>query len=238
MKITLLTGKTYKIKEAIDFDIKINPSPTAKRMTLRVDSKERIPVLTLPKYCSNKKAIEFVHANEDWLKKQLSYIPEQKKFQNGDKISLFGKKYVIKHDSALRAGVFTDNKQSPTLYVSGAPEFLHRRVIGFIRELAKKELTKMTRDMAAKIHHKVNNVVIKDTRSRWGSCSSHDNINYSWRISLAPIEVIRYLVAHEVSHLKHQDHSQEFWQCVKSLERRTTHGKNWLRDNGKELYSY
>jgi predicted metal-dependent hydrolase len=81
-------------------------------------------------------------------------------------------------------------------------------------------------------------VVIKDTRSRWGSCSSNNNINYSWRISLAPIEVIRYLVAHEVSHLKYQDHSPEFWQCVKSLERRTTHSKNWLRDNGRELYSY
>ena len=235
MKITLLTGKTYKIKEAFDFDLKIIQSTTAKRLTLRVDSKERIPVLTIPKYCSAKKAIEFVNSNEEWLGRQLLYIPRPKTFQHKDEVSIMGKTYTIKHDPKLRAGVFIEDG---TLYVSGNKEFLHRRVVDFIRATAKKQLSEMTRKMAEKINHKVNNIVIKDTKSRWGSCSSNKNINYTWRIALAPAEVIRYLVAHEVSHLKHQDHSREFWTCVRTLERRASYGRNWLKLYGKELYCY
>ena len=92
--------------------------------------------------------------------------------------------------------------------------------------------------MAEKIGCQVKNVAIKDTKSRWGSCSTLDNINYNWRIALAPEFVISYLIAHEVSHLRHQDHSKEFWQCVKSLFPRCGEGRLWLKQHGKDLYLY
>jgi len=63
----------------------------------------------------------------------------------------------------------------------------------------------------------VNRVTIKDTKSRWGSCSSLNNINYNWRIALAPMNAIDYLIAHETAHLRHRDHSKAFWNCVKTL---------------------
>jgi predicted metal-dependent hydrolase len=225
----------YKIKEALGFDIKIIPSPLAKRLTLRVDSKDRIPVLSIPKYCSAKKAIDFVLQNNEWLDRQLSMVPEPKGFNNKDKISLMGKELIIRHDASLRSGVFIEDN---VLHVSGNIEFLNRRVRDFVKAIAKKELTKLSQKKAAKIGCIINSVVIKDTKSRWGSCSSNNNINYSWRIVLAPYEVIDYLVSHEVSHLKHQDHSREFWKCVKSLHPHYIKNREWLKIHGKELYIY
>jgi predicted metal-dependent hydrolase len=87
--------------------------------------------------------------------------------------------------------------------VSGGIEFLHRRVKDFIKKLALEEFTRRSNIVADKIVKREHNVCFKDTKSRWASCSTLNNINYSWRLALAPDFVIRYIVAHEVSHLKH-----------------------------------
>ena len=117
-------------------------------------------------------------------------------------------------------------------------EFLHRRICDFIKKQSQKELLLLSQQKASLINKKVNNVTLKDTKSRWGSCSSLSNINYNWRIALAPDYVIDYLVSHEVSHLKHQDHSRNFWQCVKNLCPKCAEGRLWLKQKGKELYQY
>ena len=87
MKITLLTGKTYNIEQEIDFPIKIVKSPRAKKLTLRIDSKEHIPVLSLPRYCSQKKAIDFVLLHKEWIQDSLNKLPQSKPFENGERIT-------------------------------------------------------------------------------------------------------------------------------------------------------
>lgn len=235
MKITLLTGRTFDIEHAFDFDIKIIKSATAKRLTLRIDAKERIPVLSLPKRCPAKKAVAFVNEHRGWIEQCLSQIPETKRFEDGEKISVLGKTYQIKHSPQSRRGVYIDHDM---LIVSGDKEFLHRRVCDYIKKTAKQKFFEMSQQKAALIGCHVKNVTIKDTKSRWGSCSSIQNINYNWRIALAPDFVIEYLIAHEVSHLKHQDHSRRFWQCVKNLHPRCGEGRLWLKQHGKDLYLY
>lgn len=235
MKITLLTGKTFDIRQALGLDIKVVKSPAAKRLTLRIDAKERVPVLTLPPRCSSVRAIDFVEQHREWIKECLSKIPKPKTFEDGEKISILGREYTICHTPNARRGVYAENN---ILYVSGAKEFLHRRVCDYIKKTAQKEFLKKSRLLAAKIGCKVKSVTIKDTKSRWGSCSSLDNINYNWRIALAPEFVIDYLIAHEVSHLRHPDHSRSFWQCVKNLHPRCGEGRLWLKTQGKELYLY
>jgi hypothetical protein len=235
MKVTLLTGKIYDIKEALGFDIIVKKSDRAKRLTLRICSKTRAPVLTMPKNCTNKAAVEFVKKNEVWIENTLLKTPEIKKFQNGDKIFLFGQALTITHDSKLKSGTFI---KDGNLFVSGEEAFLHRRVKDFIKKEAKTRLTQLTREKAAIIGARLNSVTIKDTKSRWGSCSTHKNINYSWRLSLAPLEVIDYIVSHEVAHLKHLDHSENFWACVKSLCPNYAKNKSWLQKYGKLLHVY
>ena len=235
MKITLLTGKTFDIQAALNMDIKIIKSPKAKRLTLRIDAKERLPILTIPSRCSAKRAVEFVEMHRAWLEENLQKIPAVKHFENGEKISLMGKEYTINHCPQKRCGVMIEEDN---IVVSGSKEFLHRRICDFIKKKAQEQLLKKSQTLANKIGCHVNHVSIKDTKSRWGSCSSLENINYNWRICLAPKYVINYLVAHEVSHLLHQDHSREFWQCVKKLCPDAAKGRLWLKNYGKELYRY
>ena len=116
--------------------------------------------------------------------------------------------------------------------------FLPRRVRDFIRREAAGRLLELSRQKAALIGCRVNRVTIKDTKSRWGSCSSLNNINYNWRIALAPMNAIDYLIAHETAHLRHRDHSKAFWNCVKTLCPFAESGRRWLKQNGGLLYAY
>lgn len=239
MRITLLTGKTsdlpQKIQNELDFPIKIISSPRAGKLTLRIDSKERLPVLSVPQRCPVKKAVDFVNFHKEWIFDSLKKIPDSKTFEDTETFSLFGRLVTICHNPKLRKGVFLENN---ILYVSGEKEFLHRRVRDFIKKQAKNIFYTKSQELAQKIGCRVKDVTIKDTKSRWGSCSSMCNINYSWRIALAPEFVINYLIAHEVSHLKHQDHSRNFWNCVRALEPECSRGRLWLKQHGKELYLY
>ena len=235
MKITLLTGKTFDISEEVGMDIKVIRSDKSGKLILRIDSKERIPVLSVPRFCSQRRAVKFVNDNMDWILQSLAKLPEIKNFCDGDTIFLFGQSVTISHRPQEKGGVWLDGN---LLCVSGKAEFLHRRIRDYIRRRAADEFYLRSKKLAEQIGCKLNGVVIKDTKSRWGSCSSLNNINYSWRIALAPDFVIDYLLAHEVSHLKHHNHSDSFWKCVANLCPEWSKGNSWLRRNGKTLYAY
>lgn len=235
MKITLLTGKTFDIAREAGIELKVVNSTRAKRLGLRIDAKKRIPVLTVPRFCSRRQALDFVKSQKNWIEEHLKKLPEQKWFEDGEVITLAGEPLVIRHCSDMRSGVVIEDGW---LKVSGDKAFLSRRVRDFIKEQAYCFLSELSVRKAKKISCKVNRIVIKDAKSRWGSCSSLNNINYSWRIMLAPVKVIDYLVAHEVAHLRHHNHSDEFWCCVENLADDADFGRQWLKKNGAELNRY
>ena len=235
MKITLLTGKTFDIKNEVGFDVEVVMSNRARLLGLRIDAKKRLPVLTVPKYCSKKQAVKFVTAQKDWIEEHLKKIPQRRPFEAGEKICLNGQELELKHCENLRAGVQIVGEY---MLVSGEKAFFSRRVRDFVKEQAQKILYQMSIEKALKIGCKLNRVVIKDTKSRWGSCSSLNNINYNWRIMLAPQKVIDYLTAHEVAHLKHRNHSADFWKCVDDLAEDAEYGRQWLKKNAESLNEY
>lgn len=235
MKITLLTGKTFDIQAALGFEIKVVRSPLAKRLTLRIDSKERLPVLTLPPRCSEKRAVDFVKSHEAWIKKTLEQLAPGRLFQDGETVSLFGRDYVICHRPDLRCGVRLEEDR---IFVSGGKEFLHRRLCDFIKKQAAAEFFSRSKILADRLGCRLNGVAVKDTKSRWGSCSNRGNINYNWRIALAPAFVIDYLMAHECAHLRHQNHSSAFWNCVRELCPDYKKGRLWLKAKGRDLYIF
>ncbi len=234
MKITLLTGRTFDISEAVGMDIKVVNARGGK-LLLKIDSKERRPVLSVPRFCSRKRAIAFVNDNMEWIIKNLQKLPELKYFSAGETILLFGVNVCVRHCPERRGGVWLEGSE---LCVSGGAEFLHRRVKDYIKARAQKEFYAASKALAARIGCELKGISIKDTKSRWGSCSTLKHINYSWRIALAPQNVINYLLAHEVAHLKHPDHSPAFWRCVAELEPTWESGRAWLKNHGKELYTY
>ncbi len=234
MKITLLTGKTFDIKNAVDFPLEVHSSFKIKRLKLKIDTKKRLVVLSLPKWYPQKKALAFIEEHINWIEEKLAALPVVKDFESGEQISLFGKSVVICHEENFGAPKLTDG----VLHVGGDVAFLHRRVKDFIKREAKKEFFKKSKALADTLGCPITGVSIKDTTSRWGSCSNLNHINYNWRIALAPPEVIDYLMAHEVAHLKHKDHSKAFWQTVFSLYEQSECGKSWLATFGNTLYRY
>ena len=81
-------------------------------------------------------------------------------------------------------------------------------------------------------------ITVRDTASRWGSCSVKRSLSYSWRLILAPAFVLDYVVAHEVAHMREMNHGPVFWRLVKDLVGDPRKAQNWLRDNGAALHRY
>lgn len=234
MKITLLSGKTFDFSKALGFDIKVVKSPTARRLNLRIDERLRRPVLTIPRYCSNRKALAFVEANRDWIRNMLAKLPAGETFADGSTVSVAGKIYTVRHLPGYRGA----DLKNGCLTVGGEPEFLHRRACDCLKKYAAEYLFERSAAAASQIGRQVRRVTVKETKSRWGSCSTKNNINYNWRIIMAPYYVINYLVCHEVAHLAHQNHSEAFWQCVAALCPDYREGRRWLKVRGKELYRW
>lgn len=234
MKITLLSGKTFDFSKYFDFEVVVKKTSIAKKLVLRIDEKNRRPILSVPKYCSQKQALKFLQENEDWIINMLAKLPKKENFTNGDKISFFGDIYTIFHHREHKGTCFEENR----LMVGGDEIFLHRRVKDFLKEKALNMLADISLQKADILGVKISGVSIKDTKSRWGSCSTIGNINYNWRIVFAPKEVIEYLVCHEICHLKHPNHSTEFWLEVEGLCPRYKEYRQWLKIKGKDLYKY
>ncbi|MEM9469824.1 MAG: SprT family zinc-dependent metalloprotease [Pseudomonadota bacterium] len=219
-----------------DLDIKI--SPRAKRMALRVDSKDRSVKLVIPKRASIKSAYEFALKNADWIKQSLAELPQPLAFENGAIIPVMGKDREIKitYDSSSKT---TDIiLKSNELLVITNKKNVSSRIKRYLQDLAKQEFTTLAREKALELNKTVKRVDIKDTASRWGSCSHDGRISFSWRLVFAPYEAIDYVIAHEVAHLQHMDHSRAFWSVCRDLSDSYTKGKKWMQQNGSELMRY
>ena len=122
--------------------------------------------------------------------------------------------------------------------MSGRAEHLPRRVRDYLKAEAKQELSVRSHDKAAAIGQRVTRVTLRDTKSRWGSCSHQGALSYSWRLILAPESVLDYVAAHEVAHLVHMDHSPSFWRLVADLHPDPDSARAWLKRDGSALWRY
>lgn len=107
MKITLFTGKTFDIREALGFDIKIVKSSRARRMTLRIDSKERLPVLTIPERCAAKRAVDFVNLHRGWIERSLARLPQTKTLKTESKSLCSANRLLFAGQTTVAAALFS-----------------------------------------------------------------------------------------------------------------------------------
>jgi len=122
--------------------------------------------------------------------------------------------------------------------VRGDPMHLARRVRDYLVAQARSELASRARRLAARIGRNVARVTVRDTKSRWGSCSGRGNLSFSWRLILVPEPVIDYVVAHEVAHLAEMNHGPRFWRLVESLSPDSAAPRAWLKRHRNRLLSY
>jgi predicted metal-dependent hydrolase len=172
---------------------------------------------------------------------QLSKLPKKIEFRDGTILLILGKSYVIRHclDSVGNVWVQADKPdQLLEICVSGKSEHLPRRITDWLKKTAREEMMIRSKGYANLLDRRVARVSVRDTRTRWGSCSSKGNLSFSWRLILAPEHVLNYVCAHEVAHLVEMNHSPEFWAIVDRLIVDWRQSKNWLKHRGNMLHRY
>jgi len=162
-------------------------------------------------------------------------MPGKRQFANGQHITILGEPYVIQHEPAARRGVWSENG---TLFVSGDQAFLHRRVRDFLKKQLLIYIQQKATTLAAQIDQSVGKITLRDTSSRWGSCSSRHDLNFCWKLVLAPRFVLDYIIAHEVAHLQEMNHGPRFWALVGQINNDRAAAQIWLRKNGRDIQSW
>jgi predicted metal-dependent hydrolase len=218
--------------------ITVRVSTKARRVSLRIDPSSGGIVLVQPRRMSAKAVLEFTAEKRNWIASQLASLPARTVFADGAVISLCGRDHRIRFATDLRGGVTAANGE---IVVCGRTEHGPRRLIDWLKAQARARIAAQARAMAARLDRKVTRVSVRDTISRWGSCTRSGRLSFSWRLILAPEAVLTYVVAHEVAHLRHMNHGPAFWRTVDELldgMGSAASARHWLRRHGAILHSY
>ena len=204
----------------------------ARRISLRIDARDGDIVVTLPPRAAHAAGRALVLDHAGWLAERLARLPAPRRLQDGAEILVGGVPHRITHRPGARGVAWLDGA---TLHVTGTPEFLARRVLDFLRAEARRRVAARAAEKAAQAGLRLRRVVVKDTRSRWGSCTADGTVMICWRLVMAPDPVQDYVVAHEVAHLRHMNHGAQFWALVETLTPHRVASVRWLVEHGAGL---
>ena len=219
---------------AVEVTMRLNPR--ARRLIVKVNPSTGEVTVVAPSQRALDRALDFARGETPWIARQLARVPKPIALVLGARIPLRGREHeIVKGD---RNGPAQLDSQAHVIRVGGQDVYAPRRIADFLKREARKVLELRTRDYAARIDARVRRVTVRDTSSRWGSCSTSKSISYSWRLILAPEFVLDYVVAHEVAHLREMNHSPRFWRVVKTLVADIESPQRWLRKNGAALHRY
>lgn len=189
---------------------------------------------------------KLVNSKKDWINSKLNElkskydVDETIKFIDRKYISFLGKNYKLsineKADIYKCELFFKDNKfigyTPKNMSLENKTKELNLLAINLIID----ESTSVAKEKVLYFSKLLNvfpqKIQIKDQKSSWETCSSLGNIYLNWRVFLAPIEIVDYVIIHELCHLKHMNHSPEFWDLVSSVKPNYKECRNWLKDNG------
>jgi predicted metal-dependent hydrolase len=207
--------------------VTVRRSARARRMTLRVSRIDGAAVLILPARVPWAEGLAFVTSREAWLRQAVAAAQGP----GGPLVSL----PVRGVDMAVQVGpvrrlVVTDGA---FVVPEGAPA--GPRLAAWLKAQARDDLAVACDWHARALGRQFGRLTLRDTRSRWGSCSSKGDLMFSWRLIMAPPAVLDYVAAHEVAHLARMDHSPAFWAIVERLCPGHAAHRAWLRQHGDAL---
>ncbi len=214
-------------------DVTLRRSARARRLSLRVSGLDGKVSLTLPGNSSLRQAEAFLHEKESWIRKHIDATVVCRPVAVGRAIPVEGRKRLIVEGAGKRVQLTDDELIIPQGDTQAA-----RRVQAFLRVMARDRLAAASAQYAAQLGRSFGKITLRDTRSRWGSCTSDANLMFSWRLILAPPAILQYVAAHEVAHLAEMNHSPAFWAEVAGLMPDYQKPRKWLKTNGKHLHSF
>jgi predicted metal-dependent hydrolase len=214
-------------------EVRINPR--ARRIRLRIDAQSGRAILVLPSERHRPEGLRFAARHAGWIRSRLEPVQARIPLQDGVVLPIMGRAYRVRHEPTVRSIVHAAGDE---ILVGGEASHLPVRLISWLRAEALRQTTRRSQALAADIGLRVAKVSVRDTRSRWGSCSAAGALSFSWRLVLAPEGVLDYVVAHEVAHLRVRDHGASFWRLVGELRPSYADERRWLRLHGRTLHLY
>lgn len=224
--------------------LRVRRNARARQLILRMDDDTGGAVVTIPKRTAVRDGVDMARRKAGWIAAQLKRLPEQVPFACGADIPFLGVEHTVRHDAGARGIQRADGE----IVVSGREEHLARRLTDWFKAQAKTEISARAHAKAiglndgqdVRVGHglRVGRISVRDTRSRWGSCAHDGQLNFSWRLVMAPEFVLDYVVAHEVAHLAHRNHGPAFWAVAESLTERMSEAKAWLNAHGRGLHRF
>ncbi len=226
--VTLRAAGGHRVKVRLEVNAK------ARRLIIRLDERRREAVAVAPTSRQIDAAAAFAAERVDWISSRLQHLPEVTLFEAGETIKYRGEDCLISLDGEGRTARLYPGEPR-ILSVPGDPETTEARVVRFMKKQAKADLTKAVTRHCETLRVSFKGISVKDTRSRWGSCTADGQLAFSWRLIMAPPAVLDYVAAHECAHLKEMNHSAKFWahvaRCCPDWQRQ----RAWLRLHGTEL---
>jgi predicted metal-dependent hydrolase len=216
--------------------VTIRVSARARRLSLRVDAASRTVELVLPRGTKAEHGLRFVANHRGWIAERLGALPQPVAFVEGAMIPVFGVPHRICRETGRSAPPVAVSDGE--IRVRGEELHIPRRVRDHLMRLVKQELTRRAHLYAARVGKTITHVGVRDTKSRWGSCSGTGSLSFSWRLVFAPEMVLDCVVAHEVAHLVEMNHSVRFWRVAASLTPDHAAARAWLKRHRNQLFSY
>ncbi|MEY5037700.1 MAG: hypothetical protein RL472_806 [Pseudomonadota bacterium] len=213
-------------------DITLRRSARARRFSLRVSRVDGRITLSLPLRARESEAMDFARAQEGWLRKALAQMPPADLVGIGAEIPIEGRTIRLIAGQGRRLMLEGDS-----LLVPGDAALAGARAQAWLKALARDRLVAASDHYAGLIGRKVARITLRDTRSRWGSCSHEGALMYSWRLIMAPPAVLTYVAAHEVAHMLEMNHSDRFWAVVDQLYPGWEAQRRWLHTQGAALHA-
>ncbi len=214
-------------------EINLRRSSRARMISLRVSELDGQVTLTVPDALDVNRALAFAEDRVGWIRKQLSRrtVPVEVRF--GATIPVRGRDILIAPGSGTKAEI-----HGGRLVVPPQPDMVTSRVKAFLKITARSEFAGSCSRYSERLGLRHGKITLRDTRSRWGSCSAKGDLMFSWRLAMAPPNVLDYVAAHEVAHLAEMNHSPEFWAVVARLYPEHKEPLLWLKSCGRNLHRY
>ena len=216
-------------------DVVFRRHAQARRLVLRLNATGTGVLVTVPHGVSRVKALEFTQRSRGWIEERVRSRGGLIHLEPGEELPLRGIRHEIVHVESRRGVVRTDSLRT-VIEVPGDPMHVKRRLLDFLKACAREDLIRASERYAGLMGVNYRRIIIRDQRSRWGSCSASGDLSYSWRLILVPPYVLDYVAAHEVAHLRHLDHGKHFWRLVLTHCPNAAKAKNWLRTHGQEVH--
>lgn len=213
-------------------EITLRRTARARRFSLRVSRLDGRVTLSIPARAREAEALAFARSQEGWLRAALAGLPQVVGVGHGAEIPFEGQMLRLMPGTGRAIRLEGDS-----LLVPGDPAQAGARVQAWLKVRARDRLVAASDHYAGMIGRKVSRVTLRDTRSRWGSCSAEGALMYNWRLIMAPPAVLNYVAAHEVAHLVEMNHSDRFWAVVEGLFPGWQAQRRWLKTEGNALHA-